>query len=165
MLDKTFAYLTALTIDLDNPLRTDAMEEVTSIRNLPEIVLLAGSARFKVAFEQAQERLALEAKIVLAKCVFKPGNEWPLSEHQKDIIHAVQFRMCDIANRVHIVNVDGYIGMDTYNLIKYAVKTETPVTWSFDTVILGHNGERVTTHHFMQATRRTVEFAEATTGG
>jgi len=164
MLDKTFAYFQVLQIDKQNPIRLEAEEEVKLLRSLPEIVLLAGSARFKQAFEDCAFRLAMEGCIVLGKHVFKPGADWPFTERERDMIHAVQFRMCDLAGRVHILNVDSYVGRDTYNLIKYAIRTETPITFHENRVQLIGTSERVTTSHFMQGTRRTVEFEQAAVG-
>lgn len=142
----------------------DAMAEVERLRSLPERVLLAGSSRFKQAFENEAERLALEGMIVLGKHVFKPGSEWPLDEHHKDLIHAVQFRTCDLANRVHVINVDGYIGEDTYNLIRYAIRTETPITFMERYVMLMSSGAKVTAERFLQGTRQNVEFESAALG-
>jgi hypothetical protein len=137
-----------------------ALQEVKMLRGLPEIVLLAGSARFQQAFADAAYRLALDGCIVLGKHVFKPGESWPLGEREKAVIHAVQFRMCELASRVHVVNVDFYIGQDTYNLIKHAMKLELPITFQEQMVkFLG--GQVVTAHHFLQATRRTVSFETA----
>jgi hypothetical protein len=167
MLDKTLAYLESC--ESMEPyarevagyvrLRKDALKEVRELRGLPEIVLLAGSARFQQAFSDCAYRMALDGKIVLGKHVFKPGQEWPLSEREKDMIHAVQFRMCELANRLHVVNVDGYIGQDTYNLIKHALKRELPITFQEQFVrLMRAEAEKVTAHHFLQATKRTVEF-------
>jgi hypothetical protein len=164
MLDKTWAYFEVQYGDRENPIRNAAVEEVKLLRSMPEIVMLAGSSRFKVAFEQVAENLALQGKIVLGKSVYKPGDEWPLDERAKDMIHAVQFRMCDLASRLHILNVDGYVGHDTYNLIRYALRVERTITFHEDRVrLLSKEGATVTPHHFLQATRRRVEFEEATT--
>lgn len=163
MLDKTFSFLTLLPDFADKERADDtdmfreALNEVRSLRGLPEIVLLAGSARFQQAFSDVAYRFALDGRIVLGKHVFKPGTDWPLSEHEKDLIHAIQFRMCELANRLHVVNVDGYIGQDTYNLIKHAMKLNLVLTFHEQRVKL-LQGSEVTAHHFVQATRRTVEF-------
>jgi hypothetical protein len=166
MLDKTFAFMQSkqpFPDEAGDPLWDVAMAEVKLLRALPEIVMLAGSSRFKQSFESIAERLALEGSIVFGKHVFKPGDEWPLDEREKDMIHAVQFRMCDLANRLHVVNVDGYLGQDTYNLIRYALRIDRPITFHEDRVRLLHrDGETITAHFFLQATRRRVEFDEAT---
>lgn len=161
MLDKTFAYLQVLQFDRENPIRLEAEEEVRRLRGLPEIILLAGSARFKQAFEDEAYRLALSGCIVLGKHVFKPGAEWPLFEYEKALIHATQFRMADLASRVHVLNVDGYIGQDTYNLIRYALRTERVITFLEDRVQLLGKTDKVTTDHFLKASRQRVEFEEA----
>ncbi len=160
MLDKTFSYLTAVGPNGDkahDKLWDEANNEVRMLRGLPEIILLVGSARFQQAFSDCAYKHALEGNIVLGKHVFKPGEDWPLGEREKAVIHAVQFRMCELANRVHVVNVDGYIGQDTYNLIKHAMKLDLPITFNEQRVRLLTNGV-VTAHHFLQATRRTVDF-------
>lgn len=162
MLDKTWAYFQVQYDDRNNPIRNDAVNEVKLLRAMPEIVVLAGSSRFKQAFEEEAERLALSGSIVLGKHIFKPGDDWPLDERQKDLIHAIQFRMCDLASRLHVVNVDAYLGNDTYNLIRYALRIDIPVTFREDRVrLLAKEGATVTVHQFLQATKRRVEFEEA----
>jgi hypothetical protein len=170
MLDKTDGFLkwvagiNGVTDAASAGLLSAATEEVRLLRGMPEIVMLAGSSRFKVAFEQIAESLALQGKIVMGKSVYKPGDQWNLPERARDMIHAVQFRMCDLSTRVHVVNIDGYVGNDTYNLIRYAVRTDRPVTFQEDHVrLLAKEGATVTPHHFLQSTRRRVEFEEATT--
>lgn len=170
MLDKTFSYLqfvnardaasTHETGLSGGGLLEEAISEVKQLRGLPEIVLLAGSARFQQAFMDAAYKLALEGCIVLGKHVFKSGESWPLGERERATIHAVQFRMCELASRVHIVNVDGYVGQDTYNLIKHAIKLDLPITFQEQRVKL-LQGSEVTAHHFLQATQRTVSFEMA----
>ena len=143
----------------------EAMEEVKSLRGLPEVVLLAGSARFQQAFEEEAYRMSLQGLIVLGKHVFKPGDQWPLPEGAKNMIHAVQFRKADLANRLHIVNVDGYVGQDTYNLIKYALKHDKPVTFREERVrLIDKHASLVTAHHFLQGAARTAKFEEAAMG-
>lgn len=169
MLNKTFALLEYMASEpgkwhQHTELYEEALEEVRQFRSLPEIVLLAGSSRFQQAFSECAYRLAISGRIVLGKHVFKPGNDWPLSENERDMIHAVQFRMCEIATRLHIVNVDSYIGTDTYNLIRHAIKLELPITFH-ETHVKLLNGEQVTTHHFMQATTQRVQFELAALGG
>lgn len=169
MLDKTFAYLQFVnqhcdeSHELDPEMRHAALDEVKLLRSMPEVVMLAGSARFKLAFEQVAEAIALQGKIVIGKSVFKPGDDWPLDERAKSLIHAVQFRTCDLANRLHIVNVDGYVGQDTYNLIRYAMRTERVITFHEQSVaLLDRSGQgEVSAEHFLKATKRRVEFEEA----
>lgn len=170
VLDKTMAVLqwfaggNRIEGDKDSEWVAGAMQEIQQFRSLPEIVLLAGSSRFQQAFSECAYRLAITGHIVLGKHVFKPGADWPLSENERDMIHAVQFRMCEIANRLHIVNVDSYIGNDTYNLIRHAVKLELPITFH-ETHVKLLNGEQVTAHHFMQSTKQRVQFDMAALGG
>lgn len=168
MLDKTFAYLQVLDTDKDNPIRHEAEAEVTLLRSLPEIVLLVGSSRFKLAFEDEAERLTLEGRIVMGKHVFKPGNDWNLPEGVRDMLHATQFRKVDLANRLHVINVDGYLGSDTYNAIRYAVAHDKTITFLEDKVAVmsrgGSESNKLTTGHFLQATRRRVEFEEGAFG-
>lgn len=170
MLDKTLAFLQWVegvsgAKAGSSGLYDESLEEVRNLRGLPEVVLLAGSARFQKAFEETAYRMSLEGCIVLGKHVYKAGESWPLPEGAKNMIHAVQFRKADLASRVHIINVDGYIGQDTYNLIKYAIKHDKTITFYEDHVkLLDTHAQRVTANHFLQATRRTAEFEEATTG-
>lgn len=162
MLDKTAALLTFIKSMMTNDIYLswqDAKAEVDNLRGMPEIVCLAGSSRFREAFEREAERLTLEGCIVLGKHVYKPGEEWDLSERHKDMIHAVQFRKVDLCHRVHIVNVDGYVGEDTYNLVRYAVKHEVPLTFYAPFVKTLHvDGEtEMTVRHFILAAQLRVE--------
>lgn len=168
MLDKTWAFLQwvagveGVNVASSGGLLTEASDEVQRLRSLPKVVMLAGSSRFRQAFEDEAFRLALSGVIVLGKHVFKPGNDWPLGANHKDLIHAMQFRMLDLASELRVINVDAYVGSDTYNLIKYAIRTDKPVSFLEGKVkLLQHGADSVTTHHFMQATRQTVKFEQA----
>jgi hypothetical protein len=169
MLDKTVAFIEwaegvqGVNNAASAGLLEAAREEVRLIRSLPLIVVLIGSSRFERAFAEEAERMVLEGQIVLGKHVFKPGREWDRPEQVRDLIHALQFRYVDLADRVHIVNVDGYIGYDTYNVIKYALRADKAITFRERMVKLLDGGQ-VTRHHFLQATRQSVEFESATLG-
>ena len=165
MLDKAKSFLdywasqhTEAIVESDQ-LYQRAKEEVDNLRGMPEIVCLAGSSRFKEAFERESERLTLEGCIVLGKHVYKPGEQWNLTEKHRDMIHAVQFRKVDLCHRVHIVNVDGYVGEDTYNLVRYALKNVVPVTFYSPFVkTLTVDGEtELTVRHFILAAQMRVE--------
>jgi hypothetical protein len=171
MLDKTFAFLESEESYVQNMpegdkhkrLFKDAHAEVTSLRALPDIILLAGSARFKQAFEEVAEKLALEGAIVLGKHVFKPGTSWELPEHEKDMLHAIQFRKVDLASEVYVVNVDGYVGHDTYNVIRYAVRHDKPLRFYREHVLPldpRHKDQPMTIHAFLGVVKRRIELEE-----
>src|SRR5262245_52045971 len=85
-------------------------------KGFPEIVCLCGSTRFMEAFFDAGWKLALEGKIVLSVGVCKHaadhGGE-ALGQEVADKLDELHKRKIDLADRVMILNVGGYIGSST----------------------------------------------------
>lgn len=87
-----------------------------------EVVTLCGSVRFREDFEREECRLTMEGYIVL-----KPGCWIHLTDEEegelrdlKALFAAMHFRRIDMADRIHVINKDGYIGKSTMAEIKYA---------------------------------------------
>lgn len=94
----------------------------------PEIVVLCGSTRFIDTFHQMAFALTLAGAIVLSvgvdtktSPVIGPGLKIEL-----DILHK---RKIDLADRVLILDVDGYIGESTRSEIEYANDIGRPVSY------------------------------------
>lgn len=82
----------------------------------PEIVCLCGSIRFLDELRAANRALTKAGVIVLA-----PGEaERPVSVEQKAVLDALHLRTIDLADRVLVVNPDGYVGESTRREIAYA---------------------------------------------
>lgn len=110
--------------------------------NFPEIVCLSGSTRFKYEFRETNAYLTLQGKIVLSVGFFHhadggpPGRASELVEEVTDEdgewkqeLDHLHFRKIDLADRVHVINADGYVGESTENEIKYAIRKGKRITW------------------------------------
>jgi hypothetical protein len=95
----------------------------------PEIVCLCGSTRFKAAFEAENERLTRAGKVVLTVGVFGHADGVSLTDEEKARLDELHKRKIDLADRVHVVNVDGYVGDSTREEVAYARERDVPVTW------------------------------------
>ncbi len=106
--------------------------EVEKPNGFPEVVCLCGSTRFMDAFFEAGWQLTLEGKIVLSVGVCKHAKHHGAEALGKDVVDQLDelhLRKIDLADRILVLNVDGYIGKSTRNEIKYAEKTSKPVTY------------------------------------
>lgn len=95
----------------------------------PEIVCLCGGTRFEETFHAENRRLTLAGTIVLTVGVFGHDDAETLTEEQKVQLDELHKRKIDLADRVHVLNVDGYVGESTRSEIAYARNREDPVTW------------------------------------
>lgn len=94
----------------------------------PEIVCLCGSTRFESTYRAENRRLTLAGKIVLSVGVFGHGDE-SIDPEQKARLDELHKRKIDLADRVHVINVDGYVGDSTRAEIAYAREQEVPISW------------------------------------
>ena len=99
----------------------------------PEVVTLCGSTRFKDAFLAEQRRLTLEGKIVVSVGLFGheelPPDQRERGNAVKDMLDELHKRKIDLADRIHVINVGGYIGKSTRGEIDYATTHGVPVTY------------------------------------
>jgi len=102
----------------------------------PEIIVLCGSTRFGEAFAEANLRLTVDGAIVLSiGCDLRSDHElWAdLTENQigelKESLDVLHKRKIDLADRVLVLNVGGYIGSSTRSEIEYAEKIGRPVDY------------------------------------
>lgn len=115
---------------------------VEKLTDFPEIVCLSGSTRFKEEYREENARLTLEGRIVLSVGFFHHADGGPpgaaarlvdgamdeTGEWKRDLDH-LHLRKIDLADRLHVINVDGYIGESTAAEIEHARKTGTPITY------------------------------------
>ncbi len=95
----------------------------------PEVVCLCGSTRFKDEFVSEQERLTMEGKIFVTVGIFGHADDIEFSEGEKEMLDELHKRKIDLADRIHVINVDGYVGDSTKSEIEYARDTGTEVTF------------------------------------
>jgi hypothetical protein len=100
----------------------------------PEIVVLCGSTKFPEAFAEASKRLGLAGIIVLSVSMF--GHAGDLTDEECTIGHPVKDgldelhkRKIDLADRVLVLNVGGYIGDSTRSEIEYAERHNKPIDY------------------------------------
>ncbi|WP_341719822.1 hypothetical protein QQG74_09045 [Micromonospora sp. FIMYZ51] len=100
-------YLNPHTHNLDGPER-------------PPIVVLCGSTRFRDYFHRLNQQLTLDGWIVLAPGVYGHADGYTPTEDEKNRLDTLHLRKIDMADRVLVVNPNGYIGESTRNEIAYA---------------------------------------------
>jgi len=104
--------------------------------DFPEIVVLCGSTRFFDAFQKANYELTMAGKIVLSVGFYPHAS----AEHghgegvghasvEKVMLDELHKRKIDLADRVHVLNVDGYVGDSTRSEIEHARALGKPITW------------------------------------
>lgn len=95
----------------------------------PEIVCICGSARFVDEIRVANRDLTFAGIIVLA-----PGEVGDaggtIDDKQKAVLDALHLRKIDLADRVLVVNPDGYIGESTRREIAYAQATGKSISFT-----------------------------------
>jgi hypothetical protein len=106
------------------------------MNNRPEIVVLCGSTRFYDTFQQANYDLTMAGKIVLsvgfyphAKAEHGHGEGVGHDSAEKVALDELHKRKIDLADRVLVLNVGGYIGESTRSEIAYALDAGTPVDY------------------------------------
>ncbi|WP_201293988.1 hypothetical protein [Natronorubrum halalkaliphilum] len=123
-------------IDLERAVATDGGRvNSSSDTEHPEVVCLCGSTRFKETYREANERLTMEGKIVLSCGVFGHADGVSFSEGEKQMLDALHKRKIDLADRIHVINVAGYIGDSTQSEIEYARETNTEISYLVQPVV------------------------------
>jgi hypothetical protein len=93
-----------------------------------EIVTLCGSTRFRAMFDVTARELTKAGVIVLGPAVWTHNGD-RISDDEKTRLDWLHLRKIDLSNRVHVINVNGYIGDSTRNEIAYALSRGIPVTY------------------------------------
>lgn len=109
---------------------------IDNAEGFPEVVCLCGSTRFWQTFQEASLKLTMEGKIVLSIGAASGTDDQhfgnlPKAEYDriKTMFDELHFKKIELANRVLILNVDGYIGESTRNELNYARKLGKVVTF------------------------------------
>lgn len=96
----------------------------------PEIVVLCGSTRFSEEWAKQRYWLTLAGVIVLTiGCDTKSDEGIGISPAEKLALDELHKRKIDLADRVLVLNVDGYIGESTRSEIDYAQSNAKPIDY------------------------------------
>ena len=101
-------------------------------KDFPEIVCLCGSTRFMEAFHAAGWELTLLGHIVLTVGVCKHAEDHgaeALGDDVAERLDELHKRKIDLADRIFVLNVGGYVGDSTRSEIDYATATGKRVTY------------------------------------
>lgn len=92
------------------------------VDRLPTVVTLCGSTKFKKEYEEAYFRESSLGKIVLTVGCFTHADNLGTTEEQKAMLNMLHLRKIDMSDEILVINVDGYMGIDTKKEINYAAK-------------------------------------------
>jgi hypothetical protein len=95
----------------------------------PKIITLVGSTRFKETYEREMARLTLEGYIVISVGLYGHADGLDLTPTTKRKLDALHLCKIDLADIVHVINDEGYIGESTNREIAYAEAKGLPVTY------------------------------------
>ncbi len=95
----------------------------------PEIVTLVGSSRFKDQHLEAMRQLTLEGRIVIPLGLYGHLEGLDMTGPVKVALDQLHFWKIDLCDRVHVINVDGYIGQSTTSEILYATRQGKVITY------------------------------------
>lgn len=104
-------------------------------RHFPQIVVLCGSTRFYKEFQQANYEMTLAGAIVLTVGFYPHaqremhGEGVGITADEKVALDALHKRKIDLADRVYVINVGGYLGESTLSEIAYARRLGKPVAF------------------------------------
>lgn len=100
--------------------------------NEREVVCLCGSTRFKDEYRAENERLTRNNNVVLSVGLFGHADSYKFSDEEKEMLDDIHLDKIDMADRVHVINVDGYIGESTRRELRYAAEKGKLITF-YDT--------------------------------
>jgi len=86
---------------------------------IPTIVCLCGSTKFKDAYEKAMRDETLKGNIVLTVGLFGHQEGLDMDGPTKKMLDELHLRKIDVADEVLFLNVDGYIGESTRKELAY----------------------------------------------
>jgi hypothetical protein len=97
----------------------------------PPVVVLCGSTRFKATWRHYEKSLTHDGFIVLSvgDLGTHEGVNEPIDPALKERLDELHKRKIDMADRVFVLNVDGYIGQSTRSEIEYAEWFEKPIDY------------------------------------
>lgn len=99
-----------------------------------EVITLCGSTKFKAEFMSENQRLTMAGAVVISLGVFGhtdlPDYDWTTDASDlKRTLDGLHFQKIRMADRVHVIDRDGYVGESTAREIAYAESLGKPVTY------------------------------------
>ena len=104
---------------------------VAEDKEFPRIICLCGSTKFKQEFIDANFFLTMKGNIILTVGWFghADGEVYTPTEKEKKALDQLHMRKIDLADKVLVINVGGYIGESTRNEINYAKSHGKPIEY------------------------------------
>lgn len=102
----------------------DCKKELRKLgKEVPKIICLCGSLRFKQEFGKKELELVVSGNIVLTPCcMYVDAQRTDSFMEHKSQFDKMHFAKIDICDEVFVINKDGYIGDSTRNEIEHAFK-------------------------------------------
>ncbi len=106
-----------------------------------EVVTLCGSTRFTREMMLKEWELTKQGKVVMGWCVLPTNHEadgTEIDHHlaEKEGVHEIldemHKRKIDLSDRIHVMNIGGYIGEHTASEITYASQCGKEITFEED---------------------------------
>jgi hypothetical protein len=107
----------------------DAAESLPDYSEVPKVVCLCGSTRFKEEFETANFNETMQGNIILSVGAFMHADSIPITDSQKEKLDKLHKQKIDLADEILVLNVGGYIGSSTKSEIEYALQTGKTVRY------------------------------------
>jgi hypothetical protein len=107
------------------------LERVFDKKKVYPVITLCGSTKFKDAFEEQRKKLSLEGYVVISLGTFEHSGDKEVWEGKpegtytetKNMIDDMHYQKIDMADKIMVINVGGYIGESTAKEIEYAKLT------------------------------------------
>lgn len=98
---------------------------------MPTIVVLCGSCKFKEHFIRQNFLETMKGNIVLSIGFFshKEQETFEPTPEEKQMLDRLYFRKIDLAHEAVILNVGGYVGQSTRNEVNYAKSQNKVIRW------------------------------------
>lgn len=108
--------------------------------NKPIIFCICGSTKFADLHAILKWELEKDGKAICLMISYLPerfakAQGWKGLDHfgeqagRKQILDELHLRKIDIADRIYVINIDGYIGESTRKEIEYAKATNKPISY------------------------------------
>lgn len=102
-----------------------------------KVITLCGSTKFKDEFMKAQKELTLKGNIVISVGLFGHSGDNEVWENMdegtltktKIMLDDMHKKKIDMADKIFVINVNGYIGESTRSEIDYAISTGKTVNY------------------------------------
>lgn len=95
----------------------------------PEVVCLCGSTRFKEEYRAMSRKFEIDGKIVLSVGFFGHADDVEMTSEEKRKVDALHKRKIELADRIYVINVGGYVGESTRSEIAYAAELDKDITF------------------------------------